>query len=656
MTSVTPPGKTAHTFTYNLFELIGSYLPPTLSSSLSGATTYSYNLDRQLIQVNKPSGIQINYAYDASSGHLTSITDSKGAYNYTYLPASSLLSSISTPEGETTSFNSYAGNLVLKTSNSGNVVSSLSYSYNVDGTLAGFSISGKTGPTQSQTFTYDKDGLIASSGALMLTRNNFGAVAEANAGKISESISYDSYGEISSDQLSVNEHALSSETFTRNTAGEITAIGRAAGLRQRNQTFAYDSVGRVKQVREGGREKTTYTYDANGNRLTKSGPDFEMIRGVYNAQDQLVQYGNADYTYDADGNLVSKVTKFSERRRGVDGDRDDHSEPGAREVTYGYNVFGLLKAVNLPDGRKISYAYDGKGRRVGKFINGTLVKGYVYQSQTQIVAELDSDGRIDKQFVYGTKVNSPDLMITGGRTYRIISDQVGTPMMIVDAKDGREVSRMNFDEFGIPQFQEGRISLPFGFAGGLFDQDTGLVRFGARDYDPATGRFISKDPLLFGGGDTNLYGYVANDPVNFMDPRGLWAIAVGPSVSGILGGGFEAGGGIYFGTTASGGVDIGVYGSGGSGFGVNIGASVGASYYPNTDSIAGNTTNYNLGVGPVSGTFQTPGGSCSAASPNSSSAGTVGGGYGWRYGASVTDSNTGTFGVSNIINFINGGR
>ena len=78
----------------------------------------------------------------------------------------------------------------------------------MDGTLAGFSISGKTGPTQSQTFTYDKDGLIASSGALMLTRNNFGAVAVAKVGKISESISYDSYGEISSDQLSVNEHVL----------------------------------------------------------------------------------------------------------------------------------------------------------------------------------------------------------------------------------------------------------------------------------------------------------------------------------------------------------------------------------------------------------------------------------------------------------------
>ncbi len=63
---------------------------------------------------------------------------------------------------------------------------------------------------------------------------------------------------------------------------------------------------------------------------------------------------------------------------------------------------------------------------------------------------------------------------------------------------------------------------PFGFAGGLYDGDTGLVRFGARDYDPYTGRWTAKDPILFEGGDTNLYGYVLNDPINFVDPKGLY--------------------------------------------------------------------------------------------------------------------------------------
>ncbi|OQW88256.1 MAG: hypothetical protein BWK78_08480 [Thiotrichaceae bacterium IS1] len=62
---------------------------------------------------------------------------------------------------------------------------------------------------------------------------------------------------------------------------------------------------------------------------------------------------------------------------------------------------------------------------------------------------------------------------------------------------------------------------PFGFAGGWYDSDTRLVRFGARDYDAESERWTSKDPIGFGGGDFNLFGYVESDPVNWLDPSGL---------------------------------------------------------------------------------------------------------------------------------------
>ena len=68
--------------------------------------------------------------------------------------------------------------------------------------------------------------------------------------------------------------------------------------------------------------------------------------------------------------------------------------------------------------------------------------------------------------------------------------------------------------------------MPFGFASGLYDSDTGLVHFGYRDYDPFTGKWTAKDPLLFSGGDSNLYGYVLNDPVDLVDPWGLWEPAL----------------------------------------------------------------------------------------------------------------------------------
>jgi RHS repeat-associated protein len=62
---------------------------------------------------------------------------------------------------------------------------------------------------------------------------------------------------------------------------------------------------------------------------------------------------------------------------------------------------------------------------------------------------------------------------------------------------------------------------PFGFAGGIYDQDTGLTRFGARDYNPEIGRWLERDPILFNGGTFNLYEYCNNDPVNCIDPDGL---------------------------------------------------------------------------------------------------------------------------------------
>ena len=65
------------------------------------------------------------------------------------------------------------------------------------------------------------------------------------------------------------------------------------------------------------------------------------------------------------------------------------------------------------------------------------------------------------------------------------------------------------------------MKVPFGFAGGLYDSDTKLTRFGYREYDAETGKWTAKDPIGFNGGDTNLYGYVLGDPVNLVDPEGL---------------------------------------------------------------------------------------------------------------------------------------
>jgi RHS repeat-associated protein len=123
--------------------------------------------------------------------------------------------------------------------------------------------------------------------------------------------------------------------------------------------------------------------------------------------------------------------------------------------------------------------------------------------------------------VYGTRINVPDYMVADGTTYRLISDHLGSVRLVVDATTGVVAQRLDYDEFGNVTSNTNAGFQPFGFAGGLYDADTGLVRFGARDYDPEVGRWTAKDPILFEGGDTNLYAYCGNDPVNYVDTDGM---------------------------------------------------------------------------------------------------------------------------------------
>ena len=143
-------------------------------------------------------------------------------------------------------------------------------------------------------------------------------------------------------------------------------------------------------------------------------------------------------------------------------------------------------------------------------------------------------GAIVSRFVYGSSSHVPDLMVVGSTTYRLVTDQLGSVRLVVDADDGTIVQRLDYDAFGVVLVDTNPGFQPFGYAGGLYDPDTGLVRYGARDYDPNTGRWTSKDPILFNGGDENLYGYCVGDPVNLVDPTGntpAGAAAAAPAVA-----------------------------------------------------------------------------------------------------------------------------
>jgi RHS repeat-associated protein len=124
----------------------------------------------------------------------------------------------------------------------------------------------------------------------------------------------------------------------------------------------------------------------------------------------------------------------------------------------------------------------------------------------------------------------PSLLDMGGRIVDV-AYQGGTRN--IQRITGPAGQRLDYDPFGIVTTDTAPGFQPFGFAGGLYDRDTGLVRFGARDYDPETARWTTRDPILFAGGDTNLYAYASNDPVNRHDSNGLdgpgdGGICIGP--------------------------------------------------------------------------------------------------------------------------------
>jgi RHS repeat-associated protein len=152
-------------------------------------------------------------------------------------------------------------------------------------------------------------------------------------------------------------------------------------------------------------------------------------------------------------------------------------------------------------------------------VNGTVTERFIYQNQLKPAAKVDSNGNVLEQYIYGTRINTPDYIIKNSEKYRVVSDERGSVRLVVKVSDGTVSQRIDYNEFGIILTDSNPGFQPFYYAGGIYDFDTQLVKFGARDYDPSTGRWLQKEPLGFGGSD-NFYVYAGSDPINYFDIDG----------------------------------------------------------------------------------------------------------------------------------------
>jgi RHS repeat-associated protein len=328
------------------------------------------------------------------------------------------------------------------------------------------------------TFAFDDDDLLTQAGGLTITREPAsGFVTQATAGLVTEAWTYSDYGEVETYTATVGGVVQIAWSYVRDDLGRIVEKTETTPAGTRVLVYEYDLAARLSAVYEDGLLAESYGYDDNGNRLSSLNAD-GVFDAAFDEQDRLLEYGDESFTWTDNGELLA-------RHRCRDRGHDDLRIRRGRQPPRRWP----------PERRSRGVPRRWPGARVGKKVNGALVKGWLWRGQLQPVAELDGAGNVVARFVYAGGVNVPALMVTPTATYRLVTDHLGSVRRVVDVATGAVVQELDYDAWGRVLLDTSPGLQPFGFAGGLYDPDTGLVRFGARDYDAETGRWTAKDPI-----------------------------------------------------------------------------------------------------------------------------------------------------------------
>ena len=517
VTRITPPGRPDHTFDYTPVDLQEKYIAPATDPPVAlRETSYAYNEDLQLEQIDRPDGRRTTLTYNAPAGRLSEITVDVETRILAYEAPAKKLSAITGSDVVGLQIVYQGPFLQSETWTGPDVTGTVSVQYDTDLQVGSQTVAGNT-----VSFDYDPDGILTQAGALTLAPDPMtGFLSSTSLDSVQDSYTYTSFGEVQTYETQSSGTLLYRVAYTRNDDGRIHTKTEQVGSEPETElAYEYDPAGRLRDVRRRVDPETTYAhvahyeYDPNGNRVPDANSDSvltftqagTLATAEYDDQDRLLGtiHGptSTSYTYSDNGELATKTD-------------------GVGVTTYSYDVLGNLRTAVLPTSDEIEYVIDAKNRRVGKKLNGTLVRRWLYDEQLRIAAEFDGSGAVVSRFVYGTKVNVPEYMVRNGLTFRLVTDLLGSPRLVIDTTDGSVVQRIDYDEFGRVLTDTNPGFQPFGFAGGLYDNDIRLVRFGARDYDSQIGRWTAKDPLGLAGG-SNLFAYVLNDPINLFDPQGF---------------------------------------------------------------------------------------------------------------------------------------
>ncbi len=310
---------------------------------------------------------------------------------------------------------------------------------------------------------------------------------------------YDLQDRLSDVTHSIGVTELAGFGYTYSAVGNILAIAEQTGTRD----FTYDA---LQRLTAGGfvAAPESYGYDAVGNRTTSH----LSATHVTDSANRLTEDDAFTYTYDDNGNLTAKTDKVTGVCTGG-------------VTAYGYDIGNKLIQIDFPDFTTATYRYDGLGRRIEKDVDGVITR-YVYDGEN-ILLEYDGTNTLLARYSHGQRRDKPFSVERGGQSFFYQADHQGSVTQITDAA-GFVVNSYEYDSYGRIEASIEGIANPFTYTGREEDPESGLYYYRARYYDPENGRFLSGDPLGFGGGDLNLYRYVLNNPLNLVDPDGEFVV------------------------------------------------------------------------------------------------------------------------------------
>ncbi len=470
-----------------------------LMDAKGNSTTYVYDLLGRLTRATDPLGKATSYSYDVK-GNLTSRTDANNnAIAYTY-DAINRLTKKTYPDNTTAAFTydavgniltaananiSYtftydADNRVTKVTDSNNRI--VSYTYNALGNRTKL-----TYPDNSYlTYTYDTANRLSTIVDGTTKTYTFTYDSLNRRTKLTyPSAAINTYGYDEVSRLTGLTNRLGTYTYQYDNVINRTSLTEPLGT----HSYAYDNVYSLLTATHDTQPNEQYAYDLMGNRTS----------ATTNSANQIMSDATYTYSYDNNGNMLS---------------RTNASTGDVRTFTWDYE--NRLIAV-AGTGLNAQYKYDPFGRRIQKTVNGTITNS-IYDGMN-IIAEYNSAGSMVTRYTQGPGIDEHLSMQRSGNVWYYHTDGLGSVTAMTDSA-GTVVQTYSYDSFGNIVSQTGSIQQPYTYTGREYDSETGMYYYRARYYDTITGRFISKDPIGFLGG-LNLYGYVGNNPVNWIDPLGL---------------------------------------------------------------------------------------------------------------------------------------